>query len=139
MLEPDAVRGLPLDMDQYTRLFGTARIPTDVRSGVSMLRVSFSDQYVPLERLQDGGPFGVKTHCCPQKGPILYVYLHASSVFSGSLDRPIDWFDVLDTENRPVLTEREVLRNLQAIVADADKLPIHEVRAPFGYLLYETY
>lgn len=31
-------------------------------------------------------------------------------------------------ENRPVLTERELLRNLQAIINDADKLPIHEVR-----------
>lgn len=31
ILEPDTVRGTPLDMDQYTRLFGTARIPTDVR------------------------------------------------------------------------------------------------------------
>ena len=31
MLEPDSVRGVPLDMDQYTRLFGTARIPTEVR------------------------------------------------------------------------------------------------------------
>ncbi len=31
MLEPDAIRGVPLDMDQYTRLFGTARIPTEVR------------------------------------------------------------------------------------------------------------
>ena len=30
MLEPDAIRGVPLDMDQYTRLFGTARIPTEV-------------------------------------------------------------------------------------------------------------
>ena len=39
-----------------------------------------------------------------------------------------DWFDVLDAENRPVLTEREILRNLQAIVSDADKMPIHEVR-----------
>lgn len=29
MLEPDSVRGMPLDMDQYTRLFGTARIPTE--------------------------------------------------------------------------------------------------------------
>ncbi|KAE8249022.1 hypothetical protein A4X13_0g5372 [Tilletia indica] len=27
-LEPDNVRGTPLDMHQYTRLFGTARIPT---------------------------------------------------------------------------------------------------------------
>ena len=31
MLEPDHMRGTPLDMDQYTRLFGTARIPTEVR------------------------------------------------------------------------------------------------------------
>ena len=31
MLEPDHMRGIPLDMDQYTRLFGTARIPTEVR------------------------------------------------------------------------------------------------------------
>jgi carnitine O-acetyltransferase len=32
ILEPDNIRGIPLDMDQYTRLFGTARIPTEVRS-----------------------------------------------------------------------------------------------------------
>ncbi len=30
VLEPDNVKGIPLDMDQYTRLFGTARIPTEV-------------------------------------------------------------------------------------------------------------
>lgn len=30
ILEPDTVRGTPLDMDQYLRLFGTSRIPTDV-------------------------------------------------------------------------------------------------------------
>lgn len=29
-LSPDTVRGTPLDMDQYHRLFGTARIPTEV-------------------------------------------------------------------------------------------------------------
>ena len=27
-LEPDNMRGTPLDMYQYSRLFGTARIPT---------------------------------------------------------------------------------------------------------------
>lgn len=32
LLEPDTVRGTPLCMDQYTRLFGTARIPTQVSS-----------------------------------------------------------------------------------------------------------
>ena len=36
--------------------------------------------------------------------------------------------DVLDAENRPVLTEREILRNLQAIRSDADQMPIQEVR-----------
>jgi carnitine O-acetyltransferase len=30
LLEPDSVRGVSLDMDQYTRLFGVARIPTEV-------------------------------------------------------------------------------------------------------------
>ncbi|KAG6370995.1 hypothetical protein JVT61DRAFT_10711 [Boletus reticuloceps] len=37
------------------------------------------------------------------------------------------WFDVLDDENRPLSTEREVLRNLQAVVHDAGKTPITEV------------
>lgn len=39
MLEPDTVRGIPLDMDQYTRLFGTARIPTDVSHHFSLLSI----------------------------------------------------------------------------------------------------
>ena len=29
ILEPDRIRGKPLDMDQYLRLFGSARIPTE--------------------------------------------------------------------------------------------------------------
>jgi carnitine O-acetyltransferase len=50
-----------------------------------------------------------------------------------------DWFDVLDEHNRPLLTEREVLRNLQAIVADADKLPTSEVaRNALGVLTTEN-
>ena len=32
-LQPDAVRGTPLDMSQYKRLFGTCRVPTDVSVG----------------------------------------------------------------------------------------------------------
>lgn len=47
---------------------------------------------------------------------------------------PLDWFDVLDMDNRPVLTEREVLKNLQAIVGDADELPVHEVRTSVNNL-----
>ena len=52
-----------------------------------------------------------------------------SAAADDDIDRP-DWFDVLDAENRPVLTEREILRNLQAIVSDADQMPIHEVCEP---------
>lgn len=35
-LEPDAMRGTPLDMYQYSRLFGTARIPTAYVSPVGV-------------------------------------------------------------------------------------------------------
>ncbi|TCD66328.1 hypothetical protein EIP91_001477 [Steccherinum ochraceum] len=101
MLEPDTVRGTPLDMDQYTRLFGTARIPTD--RGCRMEVHADSRHVVVLRRGQ------------------------------------FYWFDVLDMENRPVLTEREILRNLQAIVNDADKLPIQEVaRNSIGVLSTEN-
>lgn len=53
----------------------------------------------------------------------------------------IDWFDVLDDDNLPVLTEREVLRNLQAIVTDADKTNISEVNTlwlSFFHFLSQT-
>lgn len=43
-----------------------------------------------------------------------------------AMDRT-DWFDALDDENRPLFTEREVLRNLQAIVKDADNTPVTDV------------
>ena len=46
-----------------------------------------------------------------------------------------DWFDVLDDENRPLLTERELMNNLQAIVADSDKLPTSEVCLPISLSL----
>lgn len=49
------------------------------------------------------------------------------------------WFDVLDPSNRPVLTEREILRNLQAIVTDADRTPVTEVaRSAVGVLSTEN-
>jgi len=38
-----------------------------------------------------------------------------------------DYFDVLDSANRPVLTEREILRNLEAICSDAETVPLNEV------------
>ena len=49
-LEPDTVRGIPLDMDQYSRLFGTARIPTD--HGCRMETASNSKQIIVLRRGQ---------------------------------------------------------------------------------------
>ncbi|KAJ7611809.1 acyltransferase ChoActase/COT/CPT [Roridomyces roridus] len=101
ILEPDNVRGVPLDMDQYTRLFGTARIPTE--RGCKM-QVSPGSQHI--------------------------VVLRRGQFY---------WFDVLDDENRPVLTEREVIRNLQAIVTDADKTHRSEVaRGAIGVLSTEN-
>lgn len=35
LLQPDTVRGTPLDMSQFDRLFGACRIPTDVSGLVS--------------------------------------------------------------------------------------------------------
>lgn len=50
-----------------------------------------------------------------------------------------DYFDVLDSDNRPILTERDIHLNLQAIVQDADKTPIHEVaRSAVGVLSTEN-
>ena len=34
----------------------------------------------------------------------------------------LDWFDVLDNSNLPLLTEWEVIRNLQAIINNADMI-----------------
>lgn len=101
MLHPDALRGTPLDMDQYRRLFGTARIPTD--HGCKMETAADSKHIVVLRRGQ------------------------------------FYWFDVMDEQNLPLLTEREILRNLQAIVVDADKLPTSEVaRNAVGVLTTEN-
>ncbi|KAH0827338.1 hypothetical protein J3R83DRAFT_3968 [Lanmaoa asiatica] len=50
-----------------------------------------------------------------------------------------DWFDMFGDKNRFLLMEREVLRNLQAIVQDADKAPITEVaRTSIGVLTTEN-
>ncbi|KAL0572886.1 carnitine O-acetyltransferase yat1 [Marasmius crinis-equi] len=84
ILEPDSVRGVPLDMDQYTRLLGTARIPTKVSPSIAIQPLICSQQ-------------------------LTY------------------WFDVLDSTNRPLLTEREIIRNLQAILTDADTISRREV------------
>ncbi|TFK62476.1 acyltransferase ChoActase/COT/CPT [Pluteus cervinus] len=100
LLVPDTVRGTPLDMSQYLRLFGTARIPT--KRGCKMEAHPDSRHVVVLRRGQ------------------------------------FYWFDVLDNEHKLLLTEREVLRNLQAIVADADKTdPTAVARGAIGVLTTE--
>ncbi|KZV79022.1 acyltransferase ChoActase/COT/CPT [Exidia glandulosa HHB12029] len=88
VLEPDTVRGIPLDMDQYRRLFGTARIPT---------------------------PMGCRMDVSPQSQHI--VVIRRGQFY---------WFDVLDEQSRLLMTEREILRNLQAIVTDADQTPAEQ-------------
>ncbi|KAN0086309.1 Choline/Carnitine o-acyltransferase domain containing protein [Tylopilus felleus] len=101
LLDSDFVRGHPLDMDQYMRLFGTARIPT-----------------------QRGCKMVVNEAACH------IVVLRQGQFY---------WFNVLDEENRPLLTEHEVLQNLLAIVQDADKTPITEVaRTAIGVLTTEN-
>ncbi|KAF9460928.1 acyltransferase ChoActase/COT/CPT [Collybia nuda] len=100
-LQPDKVRGTPLDMDQYSRLFGTSRIPTE-------------------------------------RGCIMDVKADASHIVVLRRGQ-FYWFDVLDEDNLPVLTEREVLRNLQAIVNDADKTDRSQVaRGAIGVLSTEN-
>lgn len=48
---------------------------------------------------------------------------YSASSPSAPADDPvsIDWFDCLDDKNRPLLTDREILKNLEAIVEDADQ------------------
>ncbi|BGP44013.1 carnitine O-acetyltransferase yat1 [Rhodotorula kratochvilovae] len=88
-LEPDSFRGTALDMSQYQKLFGTARIPT--RTGCRLQIDSESRHIVVLSRGQ------------------------------------FYWFDVLDSKNRPALTERALLSNLTAIVSDAARTPPNQV------------
>jgi carnitine O-acetyltransferase len=44
-----------------------------------------------------------------------------------------DWFDCLDSKYRPLLSDREILTNLEAVVRDSDKTPVQEVRSPTGF------
>lgn len=88
VLSPDTVRNIPLDMDQYRRLFGTARVPT---------------------------PMGCRMKVTPDAQHI--VVIRRGQFY---------WFDVLDAQSRLLMTEREILRNLQAILLDADKTPVEQ-------------
>lgn len=101
ILEPDTIRTTKLDMDQYTRLFGTSRIPTN--NGCRMTTSAQSKHIAVLRRGQ------------------------------------IYHFDCLDSKHRPLLTERCVLRNLKAIVADADQTPTNEAaKSSLGLLTTEN-
>ncbi|ELU39907.1 carnitine acetyl transferase [Rhizoctonia solani AG-1 IA] len=118
ILEPDAVRTTKLDMDQYTRLFGTSRIPT--QHGCRMSVTPNSRHIVVLRRGQ----------IC--KLLIVTVSGHV-------LKRIADHFDCLDSKNRPIVTEQDILRNLKAIVADADQTPVHEAaKSSVGLLTTEN-
>lgn len=100
-LKADNIRGTPLDMDQYERLFASCRVPTDM--GCRMETYDDSRHIVVLRRGQ------------------------------------FYWFDVLDSKNRPMLSDREILTNLQGIVADADKIPVTDTaQSAVGILTTEN-
>jgi len=51
----------------------------------------------------------------------------------------VDWFDVLDNQDRPILNDREIFTNLKAIVKDADTTPANAVAASaLGVLTTES-
>ncbi|KAG9318388.1 hypothetical protein JVU11DRAFT_479 [Chiua virens] len=126
LLDPDAVRGHAFDMDQYMTLFRTPRIPTQVRTSVAINHKKGDARWSQLRLLT--------TLSSGEDSSVLLACRSLSGVISNTLVC-LDWFDVLDDENRPLLTECEVLKNLQAIVQDADKMPITEVHQPTHYFL----
>ena len=72
MLEADTARGTPLDMDQYTRLFGTVRIPTEVRRAqVSRCVMCLTCYPLSVEGLQDAGAWRVTTYSRPTTWTVL--------------------------------------------------------------------
>lgn len=100
-LPPDTLRGTPLDMYQYSRLFGTARVPTENGCMIG----------------QDSSAKHMVVMC---KGQFY-------------------WFDVLDDNNDLIMTEKDVVQNLQVIVEDAEQIPIQEAaKAAVGVLSTEN-
>ncbi|KAK2752465.1 hypothetical protein FQN54_008127 [Arachnomyces sp. PD_36] len=100
-LPPDTVRGTPLCMYQYSRLFGTARVPTD--NGCIIGQDSAAKHMVVLCRGQ------------------------------------FYWFDVLDSNNDLIMTERDLALNLQAIIQDAEQTSIQEAaKGALGVLSTEN-
>jgi len=100
-LPPDTIRGTALDMYQYSRLFGTARVPTE--NGCIIGQDSDSKHVVVMCRGQ------------------------------------FYWFDVLDSNNDLIMTEKDLALNLQVIVDDAEETPIHEAaKGAIGVLSTEN-
>ncbi|KAL8742445.1 MAG: hypothetical protein Q9190_005068 [Brigantiaea leucoxantha] len=100
-LPPDTLRGSPLCMYQYSRLFGTARVPTENGCHIA----------------QDAGARHVVVLC---KGQFY-------------------WFDVLDSNNDLVMTEKDMALNLQVIVDDAEETPIQDAaKGALGVLSTEN-
>lgn len=100
-LPPDTVRGQPLCMYQYLRLFGAARIPTE--NGCQIVQDPKSRHIVVLCRGQ------------------------------------FYWFDVLDENSDLLMTEKELSRNLQIIIQDAQLTPIKDAaKGALGVLSTEN-
>ncbi|KAF2858631.1 carnitine acetyl transferase [Piedraia hortae CBS 480.64] len=100
-LPPDSIRGTPLCMYQYTRMFGTARIPTD--HGCFISQAPDATHIVVLCRGQ-------------------FYY-----------------FDVLNSSNDIIMSEKDVSRNLEAIVDDAAQTPIFSLaKGALGVLSTEN-
>lgn len=100
VLSPDQARGVPLDMYQYKRLFGMARIP---------MSNECRQEFFPESR-----------HI---------VVLRRGQFY---------WFDVMDEEHRPLLTERALVATLKSIIRDSDALPTEKVsREAVGVLSTE--
>lgn len=100
-LAPDTVRGKPLCMFQYSRLFGTARVPTE--NGCVIGQDSSSKHIVVMCRGQ------------------------------------FYWFDVLDGNHDLIISEKDLMINLQSIVEDASQTPIQEAaKGALGVLSTEN-
>jgi len=64
---------------------------------------------------------------------------HEMSYFLNLLAPYGDYFDVIDSKNRPLLDEREIYANLKAILADADNTPPSDVaKSAVGVLTTEN-
>ncbi|KAH6640834.1 Choline/Carnitine o-acyltransferase-domain-containing protein [Chaetomium tenue] len=100
-LPPDTVKGTPLCMYQYSRLFGTARVPTDA---------------------------GCQIEQDPESKHIV-VMCHGQFY----------WFDVLDDNSDLIMTERDIVINLQTIIDDAAQTPIQDAaKGALGVLSTEN-